>query len=73
MGSDLSGQCPFKNVFFYVCLPLYVLRFILFFFDCVLLQEEEYSKLRESNRQLVAIAKGLAGALLVVGVGLLIQ
>jgi len=29
--------------------------------------EREYSKLRESNRQLVAVAKGLAGALLVVG------
>ena len=32
-------------------------------------QEEEHSKLKESNRQLVAVAKGLAGALLVVGVG----
>ena len=28
--------------------------------------------MRESNRQLVAVAKGLAGALLVVGVGLFI-
>ena len=28
--------------------------------------------MRESNRQLVAVAKGLAGALLVVGVSLLI-
>ena len=35
----------------------------------ILTQEEEHSKLKESNRQLVAVAKGLAGALLVVGVG----
>ena len=40
--------------------------------DFIPVQEREYSKLRESNRQLVAVAKGLAGALLVVGVSLTI-
>merc|ERR1711971_224863 len=37
------------------------------FLKIIPIEEREYSKLRESNRQLVAVAKGLAGALLVVG------